>query len=305
MEDPKGSNIQALKEAFISSLDVPLPQNNDPGLALKEVFQALKMRQRPPPPGGYPYSKNDHVMTKMGRLPPSPCKCCGSSNHWDKECPDWTVYNARKERGALSVETDTDSETEIIYQSAFSILINERINSEQILAPRSDQDFELAALAILAPVQERCKSMSQAWSVVMEEVEDEHWAQHRAKPKSEGSISEEINVVFEEVTPAVKGKGPQPRTSIEEVEYEFWAEYRSKPKSDKHLLEDESVPADNSSFIRASFSAEETINSRQMRMSSCSPSPSLNHLPQEQISPSGYFVDGCVQTVRQRLESPS
>ena len=81
----------------------------------QEVFQTLKTRQRPPPPGGYPYSKNDHVMTKMGRLPPSPCKCCGSSNHWDKECPDWTIYNARKERGVLNVECDADPETEVLY----------------------------------------------------------------------------------------------------------------------------------------------------------------------------------------------
>jgi len=33
---------------------------------LKEAFQVLKKRQCPPPKGGYPYSKNDHVTTKMG-----------------------------------------------------------------------------------------------------------------------------------------------------------------------------------------------------------------------------------------------
>lgn len=134
-EESKGQSTSPAKEAFISNLDTSSPESSNHGAVLKEVFQALKTRQRPPPPGGYPYSKNDHMMTKMGRLPPSPCKCCGSSNHWDKECPDYTVYNARKERGALNVETNTDPETEVLYQSAFSVLISERIASEQVADP--------------------------------------------------------------------------------------------------------------------------------------------------------------------------
>ena len=59
---------------------------------LREVYQVMQRRQRAPPPGGYMFSCNDHVTTKMGRLPPSPCQACGSDNHWDKECPDWEVY---------------------------------------------------------------------------------------------------------------------------------------------------------------------------------------------------------------------
>ena len=59
---------------------------------LHEAYQVLQQRQRPPPKGGYPFPKNDHVTTKMGKRPPSPCKVCGSANHWDKECPDWNVY---------------------------------------------------------------------------------------------------------------------------------------------------------------------------------------------------------------------
>ena len=59
---------------------------------LREVYQVMQRRQREPPPGGYMFSRNDHVTTKMGKLPPSPCQACGSANHWDKECPDWEVY---------------------------------------------------------------------------------------------------------------------------------------------------------------------------------------------------------------------
>jgi hypothetical protein len=34
--------------------------------AVKQVFQTLKRRQRPPPKGGYPFPKHDEVLTKMG-----------------------------------------------------------------------------------------------------------------------------------------------------------------------------------------------------------------------------------------------
>ena len=59
---------------------------------LREVYQVMQRRQRAPPPGGYMFLRNDHITTKMGKLPPSPCQACGSHNHWDKECPDWEVY---------------------------------------------------------------------------------------------------------------------------------------------------------------------------------------------------------------------
>jgi hypothetical protein len=50
--------------------------SEDGAETIKQVYQTLKKRQRPPPKGGYPFSKNDHVTTKMGRVPPSPCKVC-------------------------------------------------------------------------------------------------------------------------------------------------------------------------------------------------------------------------------------
>jgi hypothetical protein len=74
---------------------------------LKEAFQVIQQRQQDPPAGRYPLSKNDHVMTKMKHLPPSPCKVWGSKNHWDKECPDFNIYNEQLKRnvkfGAVSI----------------------------------------------------------------------------------------------------------------------------------------------------------------------------------------------------------
>ncbi|KAJ6465892.1 hypothetical protein C8R47DRAFT_1224212 [Mycena vitilis] len=97
-------------------------------VTVRQAFQILKRKQRPPPKGGYKFAKNDHVTTKMGKAPPSPCKVCGSANHWDRECPDWDTYLERQRRGALLVSRDEASdEAELIYHSAYSVLREHRI----------------------------------------------------------------------------------------------------------------------------------------------------------------------------------
>jgi hypothetical protein len=102
------------------------PQSVDKGV-LWEAYQVLQRRQRPLPEGGYPFAKNDHVTTKMGRLLPSPCKVCGSKNHWDKECSDWTTYLERQRKHAKLVTTSEEDQAEGMYQSAFSVMMNQRI----------------------------------------------------------------------------------------------------------------------------------------------------------------------------------
>jgi hypothetical protein len=104
---------------------------SDGEVTVKQVYSTLKKRQRPPPKGGYPFSKNDHVTTKMGRAPPSPCKVCGSANHWDRECPDWNVYMEKQRRGVLAVSTDAvGDEAELLYHSAYLVLLDGRISEE-------------------------------------------------------------------------------------------------------------------------------------------------------------------------------
>ena len=59
---------EVIHEAFLGQLsweECTHEISSDPSI-MKEVLQVLKKRQRPPPKGGYPYSKNDHVTTKMG-----------------------------------------------------------------------------------------------------------------------------------------------------------------------------------------------------------------------------------------------
>jgi len=144
---------------------------------LKEAFQVLKETQQPLPKGGYPYSKNDHITTKMGRLPPSPCKVCGSNNHWDKECPDWSIYKAKQQKAAYRIEMNEEEDLESYYSSIYSILVTERLMSENKQRTGS-LDFHEAVLreGMDSSSREHKSETNAPWkkqTVFMEEEEDE------------------------------------------------------------------------------------------------------------------------------------
>lgn len=136
--------LMEFRESYISATETPdLDRPKDQILA--EVYQVMKRRQRAPPPGGYMFSKNDHVTTKMGRLPPSPCKCCGSSSHWDKECPDHAVFLERTLKSGYSNEQVMNKDDKP-YQSAYGILLSQRLASLQVDESKlHQQDFDEAA----------------------------------------------------------------------------------------------------------------------------------------------------------------
>ena len=130
------------------------------------------------------FSRNDHVTTKMGRLPPSPCYACGSSNHWDKECPDWEVYQAQAvsmKKSAQNIEEEPETEEgSKLYQSAYSILLSQRLASTQIDLDRLWSDFKLAvhlgnvtALSIEGAMSEH--KTGERRQVDVEEIMDESW----------------------------------------------------------------------------------------------------------------------------------
>ena len=185
---------EVIHESFLNQLsqdECTQEINSDPEV-LKEAFQVLKKRQRPPPKGGYPYSKNDHVTTKMGRLPPSPCKVCGSANHWDKECPDWAIYEAKQQKSAYRVELEEDLDLESYYSSVYSVLVTERLMLENNQVKDSEQsDFEKAVLeneSELRSKERKSNETETPWkrqTVFMEEVADEFWEELNALKKSE------------------------------------------------------------------------------------------------------------------------
>jgi len=252
------------KEAF-SSEHVTSEENRDQeNQILAEVFQVMKKRQCAPPPGGYMFAKNDHVTTKMGRLPPSPCKCCGSNNHWDKECPDLNVYLEKTVKSGYSTETKKEDE---YYHSAYSILLSQRIASMQVDHSKLSQDFDSATQrSSIIRTTEGCKSENIPLRRVrpeLEEVEDEFWKGEKGRPTAAKLLlyhvddweAAEADVAKSKPLPSkhpARGDRPlqQPDStarlpksqnrrksvSMEEVEDEAVAAQQMKPKSPKHLL---------------------------------------------------------------------
>ena len=171
---------------------------------LHKAYQVLQQRQWPPPKGGYPFSKNDHVTTRMGKLPPLTCKVCGSTNHWDKECPDWNTYFERAKHSANLSEASPDTECDKAYATAYSILLNERLASDVVNQPDLNESFERQGFeSALAPSQtmgkERSKPKgntskyaSRSQHAMLEEVEDEYWKAYGAKLKSSHHVLEEV-----------------------------------------------------------------------------------------------------------------
>ena len=154
---------------------------------LAEVYQVMKRQQRAPPPEGYMFSKNDHVTTKMGKLPPLPCKCCSSSNHWDKECPDWAIYMESTSKSGYINEQSIVMDDEP-YQSEYGILLSQRLASMQVDESKIRQDFEVATHCDQTNVTvSGCKSEERAvaaYTTTIEEVEDECWEEERKLPKA-------------------------------------------------------------------------------------------------------------------------
>ena len=138
----------------------------------------------------------------MGKLPPSPCKCCGSKNHWDKECLDYYALLERAKRSANIVEIGPDDELDKAYASVYSILLNERLSSQMFIQPdlnesTAPEDFKQALPSSQSSAENASKSSvaevynTSRWAT-MEEVEDEDWMAHLSKPKSPKHLLEEI-----------------------------------------------------------------------------------------------------------------
>jgi len=188
------------------------------------------------------FEHNDHVTTKMGKLPPSPCIACSSKNHWDKECPDHEIYKARtapsKKNGYIT-ERAVD-EGDKMYQTAFSILLSQHIAVSQIDLNQVKVGFEVAVLLseIDIPsvgVGENGHKTGEVYKTTVEEVEDEDVLHARKKPKSEKHLLYHVNDDQQQEKPArtkhpaessgdYKSQGPSQHVPQTEVENEIHSE---------------------------------------------------------------------------------
>jgi len=197
------------------------------------------------------FSRNDHVTTKMGKLPPSPCKACGSDNHWDKGCPDWEIYKARttpSKKGGYLTERDVD-EWDKLYQTAFSILLSQQLAATQIDFDQVKSDFEAAVLHDEIDVFQNVEvgknghKSGKEYRTTIEEVDNEDDLEARRKSKSEKHLLYHIDESQQQEEPEMtkhptrSSKRHQP-TSLEEVDDEFWSQHYAKPKTQQHILTD-------------------------------------------------------------------
>ncbi|KAJ6569810.1 hypothetical protein DFH09DRAFT_1313606 [Mycena vulgaris] len=250
----KRANLASTEE---TSDDVPVSEQEPTGESqegnetIRQVYQNLKKCQRPPPKGDYPFPNNNHATTRMGNAPPSPCKVCGSSNHWDKECPDYDTYLEKVKRGVLLVSTDPASEQAgLLYHGAYSLSLVEEISStgdpeykpeeakprkenpSQMVPTEMNQDNGYIAQDTLnytqnpsssplatSPIRKSAQSVS-ARNVQMVEIEDEYWENEARMSKARTFLLE----LMEEEEDGSRREESQSEASEEEEDQENQAE---------------------------------------------------------------------------------
>ncbi|EJD50196.1 hypothetical protein AURDEDRAFT_58590, partial [Auricularia subglabra TFB-10046 SS5] len=134
--------------------------------ALAQTVYAYLGAKTRPQPSSYSFPRSD-VVSK--RMPPSPCKVCGSPKHWDKECGHYQSYLTRRAQNAL-IATEHGEVEEKMYENVYSIYSNESAFSLCAMAPSDfsfTSDFFWGAPSV-------------------EDVEDEADASYRASPKWTG-----------------------------------------------------------------------------------------------------------------------
>lgn len=143
--------------------------NDSPSVV--ECYASAKRRQRPPPKMGYKFAKRDDVVSSL-RPPPSPCKCCGSEKHWDKECPHYHVwmkkYGQDREKSARSTEKNELDTFEDMYDNTF-----DELNTQASLTLYLDSRVKTARVANASVMEEVSAAKSQPRKARVEDVEEE------------------------------------------------------------------------------------------------------------------------------------
>ncbi|KAI4294331.1 hypothetical protein K525DRAFT_154094, partial [Schizophyllum commune Loenen D] len=65
----------------------------------------------------------NHVHSKGKKPPPGPCFACGSSHHWNKDCPHWDEYQARRPKEGFSAELDGTGQ--VAYDTAYALIVEQ------------------------------------------------------------------------------------------------------------------------------------------------------------------------------------
>lgn len=108
---------------------------------MHQAYTTMKRQAPPSRRGPFPFEKCDHVHTTLGKHPAWPCRACGSSNHWDKECPMYERMMAKVKK-ALWVEKEDPAEDNRVYLQVYVALLE---NVEDSACVESDALKKLSA----------------------------------------------------------------------------------------------------------------------------------------------------------------
>lgn len=184
------ATVQAVEtEEVEENTEEVLP--NDPAIT-HQAFAVMK-RGDPPPSrrGPFPFEKQDQVHTSIGRLPAWPCRACGSSNHWDRECPMWDRFQNKIKSAKWAEKEDSEEDGHLytqVYQSYLAqidesmyVSSDEQINVSARLAEK------MSSISSTPPNTLPDETPSNIRKSSVEEVEDEDTLLQRTKPKATGT----------------------------------------------------------------------------------------------------------------------
>ncbi|KAJ7879881.1 hypothetical protein B0H13DRAFT_2345819 [Mycena leptocephala] len=264
----------------------------------RQVYATLKAKRRPDPPGGYPFPKNDHVVTKLGKMPPGPCRLCGSEKHWNRECSNYVVYSEGMKRSANFSSVTEPTEEETMCQSLFMVLLNQTLSKATVdFGTMNGSFFEQAALKTnvsrrktaatekesgfpdfemeskFAKDNRKDLRISEQYrKVTMEEIPDKEETDWSQKPKAERGIIEPLAEENEESGLAEEvfqerdwesGRRAREARKINRLAEEFWLnDGRMFPKMDSKDEEDEGdESAEEEDMISSAFLSGATESS--------------------------------------------
>lgn len=94
--------------------------------AQAEAFAVIRARERRNQGMKPLFNRSDSVKTPLRRLPPSPCRNCGSKMHWDRECPNNEAFRTLKEaKVAQAMETDRPADQAEVYDRMYDMLVSQ------------------------------------------------------------------------------------------------------------------------------------------------------------------------------------
>ncbi|KAJ7805278.1 hypothetical protein B0H13DRAFT_2387812 [Mycena leptocephala] len=225
---PESLETGGIGDLSDSSAEEEGASNED--LVLKQVYATLK-----------------ELMTKLGKLPPSPCCLCGSEKHWNRECPNYILYNEGVKKNAKIASKNEPSEDDLMYHNLFSAFLNQSLASSAVDFSKMPH-FEPATFTTTVG---RCKTAShpeeagmilfegQPQRTILPVTTSTEYALAGNNDITSGSLAMDTLEDMERTHSLKKRKDPQP--SMEEIEDEEDLILAAKPKSSGAILEEVGV----------------------------------------------------------------